>query len=208
MNTLCATCPLPWMLSQDMTVNGGMPRSRRRTSASVISPKVVRRHRARHQIGLHRRIVGVELAGDRVEVVAALGDRQRDDPGGRVGHLLDHRLRVVRREQVLARSSRSPAAPSVPSASLSTSVYRQSCASMTSLHPGVERHHADPADPPVQRLALVHQPVQVHRLVGSVEAADPEVHDAGGDRRAVVARAPAPTADPRVAAAWFERQSR
>ncbi len=40
-NTSWATCPLPWMLSQHMIVNGSMPRSRRRTSASVIRPKVV-----------------------------------------------------------------------------------------------------------------------------------------------------------------------
>ena len=46
------------------------------------------------------------------------------------------------------------------------------------LHLSVERHHADAADPPVQRLALVHQLVEVHRLVGAVEAADTEVHDA------------------------------
>ena len=40
-NTRLAMCPLPWMLSQDMVVNGGSPRARRRASASVISPNVV-----------------------------------------------------------------------------------------------------------------------------------------------------------------------
>ena len=37
-----AASPLPWMLSHDMTVNGGTPRARRRASAPVTSPKVVR----------------------------------------------------------------------------------------------------------------------------------------------------------------------
>ena len=46
------------------------------------------------------------------------------------------------------------------------------------MHPAVVRQHADPADAPVERLAVVHQAVEVHRLVGPVEAADPEVHDA------------------------------
>ncbi len=40
-NTSWATCPLPWMLSQDMIVNGSSPRSRRRTRASVTRPNVV-----------------------------------------------------------------------------------------------------------------------------------------------------------------------
>lgn len=40
-NTSAATWPLPWMLPQDMIVNGSIPRVRRRTRASVISPNVV-----------------------------------------------------------------------------------------------------------------------------------------------------------------------
>jgi hypothetical protein len=37
-----ATFPLPGMLSQDMTVKGRTPRSRRRASASTTRPKLVR----------------------------------------------------------------------------------------------------------------------------------------------------------------------
>ena len=36
-----AASPLPWMLSQDSTVNGGTPRCRRRSSASTTRPNVV-----------------------------------------------------------------------------------------------------------------------------------------------------------------------
>ncbi len=39
---LLAMWPLPWMLSQETIANGGIPRSRRRTSASVTRPNVVR----------------------------------------------------------------------------------------------------------------------------------------------------------------------
>ena len=39
--TSAAMWPLPWMLSQDMIVNGTTPRSRRRRSASVTSPNTV-----------------------------------------------------------------------------------------------------------------------------------------------------------------------
>ena len=36
-----AMSPLPWMLSQDMTVNGRVPAARRRASASTTRPKTV-----------------------------------------------------------------------------------------------------------------------------------------------------------------------
>ena len=49
------------------------------------------------------------------------------------------------------------------------------------------RQDADAADAPVQRAPLLHEPVEVHRLVGAVEAADPQVHDAYTDLPPVVA---------------------
>ena len=54
-------------------------------------------------------------------------------------------------------------------------------------HAGVAGQDADAHDPAVERLALLHQPVEVHRLVGPVEAAHADVDDAGGDGAAVVA---------------------
>src|SRR5262249_13043722 len=56
------------------------------------------------------------------------------------------------------------------------------------VHPPVLGQHADADDAPVEGLAVVHQPVEVHRLVRTVEAADAEVHDPGTDRRTAVAR--------------------
>jgi hypothetical protein len=40
-NIFRVTCPLPGMLSQELTVNGAIPRSRRRRNASFTSPKLV-----------------------------------------------------------------------------------------------------------------------------------------------------------------------
>lgn len=40
-NAVRATSPLPWMLSQDTTVKGAMPRSRRRRNASTTIPKTL-----------------------------------------------------------------------------------------------------------------------------------------------------------------------
>ncbi len=47
--------------------------------------------------------------------------------------------------------------------------------------------HADPAERPVQGVALLHERVQVHRLVSAVEPADPQVDDAHPQCGAVVA---------------------
>jgi hypothetical protein len=56
------------------------------------------------------------------------------------------------------------------------------------LHAAVLRQHTNPTDPPVQRLPVVHQAVQVHRLVRSVEATDPDVNDANRHLVSVVSR--------------------
>jgi len=48
----------------------------------------------------HRGVGGREAAGRVVDLIAALGDGQRDDPRGGVGELLDHRERVVGREDI------------------------------------------------------------------------------------------------------------
>src|SRR5215216_3249571 len=56
------------------------------------------------------------------------------------------------------------------------------------LHPEVERHHPHPTDSPVHCLALLHELIDVHRLVGTVEPTDAEVDDAHLDLRAVITR--------------------
>src|SRR5699024_9236779 len=47
------------------------------------------------EIGAHGGVVEVELAGDLVDVVSALGDGQGDDADGRVAHALQGRFGVV-----------------------------------------------------------------------------------------------------------------
>jgi hypothetical protein len=86
------------MLSQDITVNGARP-----SAAQCLDHQA--EHRAGRavaaQVGRDAGLVGDELAGDVVEVVAALGDGQADDPGVRVRHLLDDGVGGVDGEQVL-----------------------------------------------------------------------------------------------------------
>ncbi len=147
------------------------------------------RHGARRQIGPYGGVLGVELAGGGREVVAALGHGERDDAGVGVRELLDHRLGIVRREEVLGDGSDDrgvPRAVGVPE--------RQGVEAVLSvhdvLHATITRQHAHAADSPARRGVDVaaQQPIHVHRLVGAVEPADTEVHDAGGDRGPVVSR--------------------
>ena len=139
------------------------------------------------EVGGHLGALGVELAGDVVDVVAALGDRQRHDPRRLGGHLLDHGLGVVGREQVLddrADDARFVGAVAVLEHQRVEAVLRVEHL----LHAAVARHHPDAADGPVERLALLHEAVVVHGLVRAVEAADAEVDDAHREGAAVIAR--------------------
>ena len=73
------TWPLPGMLSQDITVKGAMPAARRRFSPATIRPKAVFGASAClascDDVGMG----GIEMLGRRRDVIAALGDGQRDD---------------------------------------------------------------------------------------------------------------------------------
>jgi hypothetical protein len=145
------------------------------------------RHRIGPEVGDHAWVGLVELRGGGVEVVAALRDGERDDPRRLVRHLLDHRLGVVGREQVLGDRADHPRLVG-PVAALDHQRVEAVLRVERLLHAPVGRHHPDPADAPVQRLALVHEAIEVHRLVRAVEAAHAEVHDAGADAAAVVGR--------------------
>ena len=167
------------------------------------------RDRAGRQVGEHVRVGRVELAGGVVDVVPALGDGQRDDPGRWRRHLLDDRLRVVRCEQVLHDRPDDPRFPG-PVAVLEDQRVQAVLGVKDLLHPLVRRHDPDAADAPVERGALVHQAVVVHRLVGAMEPAHSDVDDTRRDQAAVVGRQRHPVAPvlqrPRVERLRFHRQ--
>jgi len=146
------------------------------TISTVSSTEVVGSRTSTPSIGSHSRVLGVELARHMVEVVPALGDGERDDAGRRVGHLLDDALRIVRCVQVLHDGSDDPRLPASVRGFLNHGV--ETALSLHRLfHFEVEWHHADAADAPVQCLALLHELIDVHGLVGPMEPADTEVHD-------------------------------
>ena len=108
------------------------------------------RHRARLEIAQHVRVGHVELAGDVAEVVAALGDRQRHDPGRGRRHPLDDRLRIVGREQVLHDGPDDPRLVG-PVTVLDHQRVQAVLRLEDLLHPPVGSQDPDPADAPVER---------------------------------------------------------
>ena len=145
------------------------------------------RQRSRAQVSHDRRIGGIELTGDGVEVVAAFCDGERHDPGRRRGHLLDRGLGVIGGEQVLddrPDHAGLPGAVAVPQdQGIQAILGGQHVA-----HPSVGRLQADAADTPVHRRTAIHQRVDVHRLVRAVKVPDADVHDSGRDVAAIVTR--------------------
>ena len=114
------------MLSQDMTVKGAMPAARRRFRPARIRPKTVFGLVGIGGVGDDVRMRRIELAGGRVDEIAALGDGQRDDADRRIGEPCDDRRRCRRasRKSIIAPVTRACMWP----ASCSTTVVSQSCA--------------------------------------------------------------------------------
>ena len=144
--------------------------------------------------------LSAERAGGVVNVVAALGDRQRDDPGGRCAQEGQDGLGVVGGEEVVVdrADDRWIAQPTgmLEQQGVEVVLSRQHVT-----HPGVPGQQADAADPPLQAGAArcggcsaagagpgapAHEPVEVGGLVGAVEAAHTDVDDPGGHGGAVV----------------------
>lgn len=132
-----------------------------------------------------RRGVEVELAGDVMEVVTAFGDGQRNDARARRGHEFDDALGVVRRVKEVDDRTDHPCLI-VAVRVLGDEGVEPVLGFERVAHPLIGRHHPDAADAPVQRQSLIHQLVNVHRLVRAMKAAGAEMNDADAQLRPVV----------------------
>ena len=130
-------------------------------------------------------VARVELAGDPVNVVSALGDGEGDDFGSRVGDLGDDGLGVIGGVEKVDDGTDHAGLLGAVGMTLQQRV-EAILGPQHIAHPLVGRHHPDAADAPFVGLTRSHQPVDVHRLVSAVKASDAKVHDPGGDGRAVV----------------------
>jgi hypothetical protein len=200
-----ATSPLPGRLSHGE--HGEGVEAALAAAAQRLDDQAEDGARRRGALQVERDVLAArgEGAGDVVDQVAALGDRQRHDARRGRRHALDHRLRILRSEQHLddrPDDARLVAAVGVAHDERVEPVLR----AQRVAHAPVAGQDADPADPEVERRALVHEAVVVRRLVRAMEAADADVHDARGDAAAVVRRACDPAAQagegPRVGQRW------
>ena len=182
-----ATLPLWGMLSQDITVKGGVPAARRRISPARISPNTVFGASGLAASATMSGWLGSKCAGGGVDEVAALGDRQRDDADGRIGELRDDRRGVAGgRKSIIDAGDACADAP----ASCSTTVVSQSCAARRSRIRRLRARTPAPTIAQSRSRPGVEQIVEIDRLVGAVEVADAEMHDAGRRgrcRRAAIA---------------------
>ena len=86
------------MLSQDMTVKGVVPASRRFLRPSAMRPNTVVRIIRMLAVAGDLRELRIELAGGGIDEIAALGDGDRDDADRRIGKLADDGGAVLRRD--------------------------------------------------------------------------------------------------------------
>ena len=141
----------------------------------------VRVRRVMDDIGMGR----VEPLAHRVDVIAALGNGQPDDANGRIGHgadqgtvaLFDWQV-VDHRAHNLGRGLRG-----VEFDQRCQTILRQELLA----HGRIIGAHARAEDRPVMRLAVLHQTMQIPRLMRAVEIAHADMHDAGGQGAAVIA---------------------
>ena len=120
-----------------------------------------------------------------MDVVSALGDGEGDDLGGRVGDLGDDGVGVVGGVKVVDDGSDDADLLGAVEMALEQRV-QAILGPQHVAHSLLGRHHPDAADAPILGLARSHQSVEVHGFVSTVKASDAEVHDSGGDGRAVV----------------------
>lgn len=132
------------------------------------------------QVVLDGRQLGEELPAAVVDAVAAFGDGQRDDADRRVGELVDQRLRRFLGQQHVVDGADHPYRQVRFVAQFDQGV-EIVLAGQGVTHGAVLTAHADSADAPVERQALVHQSVGVDRLVSAVKAANADMGDAGAD---------------------------
>ena len=120
--------------------------------------------------------------------VSALGDGQRNDPGGWRGQHLQRRLRIVGRVTVVDDRADHLCVPGAVGV-LQDQRVEPVLIVQDVAHGPVGGHHPHPADAPLMRQAMLQQQVDVRGLMRPVEVTGPDVRDTDADAAAVICSA-------------------
>ena len=138
------------------------------------------------KIVLKIRMLSVQLAGCRFNVVTTLRNRQRNDPRIGRGHLLDQLLRIIRGEQKIANRTydASRVACDAPFDKGVKTILRQH--DVPDARIMLEQSHS--AISPLGVLTLGEQIIRIERLMSTMKTAHPHVHDGLADFLPIVVR--------------------
>ena len=176
----CKVAPLAGRLSQQSTVKGWVPAARRREAPGEKAMRRLRQMWVRQVVG-DIRMSGVQAAAGCPEI-GLLGDGQRDDANARIGQRGQHRAGVFRRHQ--QRANRADDAQLLFAAAADRQrvepiLRRQRIAC-------VGAAQGDSDNTPI-RLARCQAVVDIGGLMGAMEGADAQMHDARGDLATIIA---------------------
>ena len=118
-------------------------------------------------------VAGLELAGGVVDVVAALGDGEREDAGGGGGHALEDGFAVFGGEEIV--DERADDARGLSGGGALDEGVEEVLGAEGVAHTGVDGEDADAALAPARLVGEGEEIVEIEGLVGAVEAADAEV---------------------------------
>ncbi len=137
------------------------------------------RNLGRAQIALDVRVTNVEVARA-IQAIPLLGNRNRHDPSRRSAQAFEHPYRVLRRDEDFAQGANDLVGNRLVERGEGVqAVLGLQCVADF----GAPERHATNTPPGVVRQQLVHKPSLMHPM----ESTGPEMHDAGVERRTVIA---------------------
>ena len=129
-------------------------------------------------------VSGIKAFAHRINVIAAFGHRQPDDANGRISHGTDQRAVTLFNREVVDHGAHNlgRGLRGIEFNQRRQTVLRQKLLA----HRRIIGAHACAKDRPIMRLPVLHQTVQIPRLMRTVEIAHADMHDAGRQGAAII----------------------
>src|SRR4029077_10021930 len=138
------------------------------------------------EIILNVRVLSIQLAGCRIDVVSTFRNRQRNDASCRRCHLLDHFLRIIRSEQKIDNRTYDACRVTLQ-ASLNEGV-KTILREHDIAYAGIMLEQSHSAKTPLRILTLVEQIIRIECLMSAMKTAHSHVLDGLADFLPIVPR--------------------